>query len=189
MAEQEKDKNLDQLLDSLLSSYSDVGPRPGLETRVIAHLRDQAGRKRFWQWSWAWIGAGSVTAAVATMMFIIFLWERSIQPPQPPVTHVDWPLIQRIAPAVAQAPQATKKAVQPRRRELVVATVVDRRPDRFPTPAPLSDQEKLLLRYLAQTARQEIVAQSHPDEPAEMPEPFLMQIQPPAKTDFNNSTR
>jgi hypothetical protein len=188
MTEHEKDRNLDQLLDSLLDSYSDVKPRPGLETRVIANLRDQAGRRKFWQWRWAWIGVGSVTAAVAAMMLIIVLWERPVEPPRPPVAHVDQPSVDRSAPAVTQAHHGLKKA-KPARHQELVQTATDTRPDRFPTPTPLTDQEKLLLRYLARTARQEVIAQSHPDEPAEMPEPFLMQSQPPTKTDFNNSTR
>ncbi|HEV2990251.1 MAG TPA: hypothetical protein VG759_17535 [Candidatus Angelobacter sp.] len=171
MAEQEKDRNLDLLLDSLLDSYSDVEPRPGLETRVIANLRDQAGKKKSWLWRWAWIWAGSATAAVAALVFIIVLSERPIEPPRPPVAYVVSPSVDRSASAVTQRLYVAKKAIQPRHQEPVVA-VVDRRPDRFPTPAPLSDQEKLLLRYLARTSRQEIIAQSHPDEPAEMPEPF-----------------
>jgi hypothetical protein len=35
--------------------------------------------------------------------------------------------------------------------------------DVFPSPSPLSEQEKLLFRYLARTPRAEIIAQSHPD--------------------------
>ena len=35
--------------------------------------------------------------------------------------------------------------------------------DVFPSPSPLSEQEKLLFRYLAHTPRAEIIAQSHPD--------------------------
>ena len=37
----------------------------------------------------------------------------------------------------------------------------------FPSPSPLSEQEKLLLRYLSRTPREELVAQSHPDPPDE----------------------
>lgn len=168
MADQEKDRNLDQFLDSLLDSYSDVEPRPGLETRVLANLRDQAGRRKSWPWRWVW--AGCVTAALSALAFIVVL-ERPIEPPRPPVAYVVSPSVDRSASAVTQRRHVAKKAIQPRHQEPVVAAV-DTRPDRFPTPAPLSDQEKLLLRYLARTSRQEIIAQSHPDEPAEAPEPF-----------------
>jgi hypothetical protein len=42
---------------------------------------------------------------------------------------------------------------------------LNQRPAIFPTPTPLSEQEQLLLLYLARTPREEVVAQSHPDEP------------------------
>jgi hypothetical protein len=85
------------------------------------------------------------------------------------------------------------KRPHPRYKKLEVPEVRevgnDTRPDVFPTPAPLSEQERLMLLYLAHTAKHEIVAQSHPDEPVEIAEPLLLQIQPPIKTEFNNSTR
>src|SRR5262249_57257448 len=45
------------------------------------------------------------------------------------------------------------------------ALALNRRPQIFPTPTPLSEQEQLLLRYVAGTPREELIAQSHPDEP------------------------
>ena len=187
MAEQDKDRNLDHLLDALLASYSDVQPRPGLETKVVAQLREHASQKRAWLWPWNWVWAGAATAALATLIFIVRL-ERPVEPPQPLVIHADWSLLHQPGSAVEQTPQVVKRTVQPHHREMVVVAA-DTRPDVFPTPAPLSDQEKLLLRYLARTARHEIVAQSHPDEPVETAEPFLLQIQAPTRTEFNNSTR
>ena len=47
MAEQDNEKRLDQLLDSLLTTYSDVQPRPGLETRILqGDLRVEPGCRR-----------------------------------------------------------------------------------------------------------------------------------------------
>ncbi len=44
MADQEKDKQMqiDEMLDSMLANYSSVEPRPGLETRILANLREAA---------------------------------------------------------------------------------------------------------------------------------------------------
>jgi hypothetical protein len=42
---------------------------------------------------------------------------------------------------------------------------LNQRPPIFPTPVPLSEQEQLLLRYVAGTPQQELIAQSHPEEP------------------------
>lgn len=41
----------------------------------------------------------------------------------------------------------------------------------FPTPLPLSDQERLLLQYLARTPKEEIAVHAHEDEPAAPAEP------------------
>src|SRR5262249_38507171 len=46
MFDDQKDKQLDELLDSLLSAYSGEGPRPGLERRILAGLRARATRRR-----------------------------------------------------------------------------------------------------------------------------------------------
>jgi hypothetical protein len=43
--------------------------------------------------------------------------------------------------------------------------VVAIRQEVFPSPSPLSEQEKLLFRYMARTPREELVSQSHPDPP------------------------
>ncbi len=191
-------RNLDNLLDSLLAQYSDAQPRPGLETRITAQLREQAARKKSWKWSWIWSGVAA--AALATLVFIVRL-ERSVELPQPVTFKADWSLLHHAGATVDEPSRAgntvlpanqnaQEKSPRPRHQELEVPEVAqDTRPDVFPTPTPLSDQEKLLLRYLARTARHEIVAQSHPDEPVETTEPFLLQIQSPTRTEFNNSTR
>lgn len=46
MADKEKDRRMDDLLDSLLSSYSAADPRPGYETRLHAVVTARATRVR-----------------------------------------------------------------------------------------------------------------------------------------------
>jgi hypothetical protein len=46
MLEHEKDRQLNALLDSFLSTYSAVEPRAGLDTRIRAGLRVRAARRR-----------------------------------------------------------------------------------------------------------------------------------------------
>lgn len=187
MAEQDKDRKLDQVLDSLLAVYSDVEPRPGLETRIVARLRDQAGRNSVWNWKWTWIWSGTAIATLAMLMFIIGL-ESQIEPPKPRVAQADWSLLHHASESVDVA-HIAKKKIQPPTENAVSMAAADTRPEVFPSPSPLSDQEKLMLRYLARTTRQEVVAQSHPDKPLEMEEPLQQQMQAPAQTEFKNSTR
>lgn len=169
MADQEK--QLDQLLDSLLADYSDIEPRPGLETRLLANLRANAlpaepsGRR-----IWRWVVAGTGASVLAVVLLVIY----SLRIPNP----LELPKIQVAdtpsAPAipvfdVPRLPQKKWRMQQSKTPGPVAAAGF--RQEVFPTPSPLSQQEKLLLRYLTVTPQDEVVAHSHSDEPAETIEP------------------
>jgi len=169
MAEQHKDK-LDELLDSMLSEYSSAEPGPGLETRVLAGVREAERGKtyRWWSWKWLWVGA---TTAVVLLLILSLGRRRPSEPVQ--VQGRPQPVEQPVQPAVEntkppRAEQAGSHQPKPLVRPLVrsAALALNRRPAVFPTPAPLSEQEQLLLRYVAHTPREELIAQSHPDEPS-----------------------
>ena len=92
---------------------------------------------------------------------------------QPP-THVivktspaaPQPEIQPHAPAVRNETARIRphKSLAPTRPQNA-ALALNERPAVLPTPTPLSEQEKLLLSYVAGTPREEVIAQSHPAEP------------------------
>ena len=176
MAEQDNEKQLDQLLDSLLSRYSDAQPRPGLETRILATVRAQAGEQKRsgWRQIWIWAGAAAAIAIVTAIMMMNHSARRipdtptiantpqpTVMPPKnPPAEH------QRVAERPLQ-PRRPQRAPQQQVRPVMVAQSHEAvRQEVFPTPAPLSDQERMLLGYLAGTPRQEIIAQSKPDQPS-----------------------
>lgn len=157
MADQEK--QLDHLLDSLLADYADAEPRPGFETRLLAAVR---GRKPLFHLGWLW--AASAAMATASAVFAIYysqLW----QVPQPPsIKAAKPPVLAPIKSVPADAPRhPLKRAVE----TAPLASTVDVRQEVFPTPVPLSEQERLLLRYLAGTPRTEVVSHAHEDEPEE----------------------
>jgi hypothetical protein len=173
MSDQKKDKQMqiDDMLDSLLANYSSAEPRPGLETRILANLRDAEEKEAahgWWHFKWLW--AGVVAAAIIIAVVMIGRRHR-VAPP----THV----IVKTSPAIPQpeiqphAPAAPKETAKVyRRKPSVIAPIqqnatlaLNKRPAVFPTPTPLSEQEKLLLSYLAGTPREEVIAQSHSDEP------------------------
>ena len=96
MADQEKDKQMqiDEMLDSLLANYSSVEPRPGLETRIMANLREMPEKQtaQGW-WNFRWLWAGAVAAAIIVAAVLISGRHR-VAPP----THV----IVKTSPAVPQ---------------------------------------------------------------------------------------
>jgi len=181
MADQEKDKQMqaqiDDMLDSLLANYSSVEPRPGLETRILANLklenpRDAEGREagRGW-WGFKWLWAGAAVAAAIIVGAVLMSGRRHVAPP--PSNTV----VQTVQPAVQQ-PQVQQPPVQSSVRgaaglERVIhrhktlapgpqqnATLaVSQRPASFPTPFPLSEQERLMLAYLNNTPHEEVIAQ------------------------------
>ena len=67
MVDQEKDKQMqiDEMLDSMLANYSAAEPRPGLETRILANLRETQEKQtaQGW-WNFKWLWAGMVAAAI-----------------------------------------------------------------------------------------------------------------------------
>ena len=61
MFDERKDKQLDEILDALLSQYSAQEARPGLERRILAGLEARAGQRR---WVWTLMLAASTAAAL-----------------------------------------------------------------------------------------------------------------------------
>jgi hypothetical protein len=170
MVDQEKDKQMDEMLDSLLASYSSVEPRPGMEMRILANLRDAERRESTapgWNWKWLWAGM-AVAAAIIVAVVLIGGPRRAVTPSTVVQTQqpapVPKPEVQRNAPvrAVNSMHPRSPRVGQIRPENVMLA--LRQRPQVFPTPTPLSEQEQLLLRYVSGTPREEVVAQSHPDE-------------------------
>jgi hypothetical protein len=173
MADQEKDKQMqiDDMLDSLLANYSSVEPRPGLETRILANLHSAEGKEalRGW-WSFKWLWAGAVLAAVI-VGGVLIRGKRHVAPPVHTVVQttqpaVQQPSVQSSVPAVVGSERVIHrhKTLTPGPQQNA-ALAWSQRPAVFPTPTPLSEQERLLLSYYSSTPREEVIAQSHPDEP------------------------
>jgi hypothetical protein len=133
---------VDELLEASLRRYASAEPRPGLEGRVLAGVRArQEATRRRTMWTWA-VGM----AGVAAMVTLLVIYRPHRQPAPSPVAAK--------APANVSAPAAAKIAPpeQPplphRPRRPAVVSRIDTRPQQFPTPRPLSEQEKLLLVYV-----------------------------------------
>jgi hypothetical protein len=169
--EKQLQTQIDDLLESLLSRYSSAEPRPGLEKRILANLRQAKEPKpRFWMQPWL-LGAA---AALAILLVVVFSLLRPARPshfepiraskPETPPRKDDIPLRFQVG---RHRPIA--------RTELAAASIrkvgdgaQDRplrdRPAIFPTPVPLSEQEGFMFLYLANTPKEELIAQGRREE-------------------------
>jgi len=167
----ENDHKLDEMLDAMLSAYSSVEPRPGLETRIVAGVKEQAAKSTAtWGFRWTWAVAALATAALVIAVYVSRIQTHRVEPqvatrPQPENSAPVWPIRSSPPPKVtASHPSTRRQSTQAARLTRPSSNqVIAIKQDVFPSPSPLSEQEKLLFRYLAHTPRAEIIAQSHPD--------------------------
>jgi hypothetical protein len=132
---------VDELLNASLRRYASAEPRPGLEGRVLAGVRarQQANRRRS---IWAWgMGLAAVAAMVALMLIY---WPRPQSAPLPVTARAPANVS---APVVANAAPSVQPPVSHRPPRQAPPNRLDWRPHQFPTPRPLSEQEKLLVIY------------------------------------------
>jgi hypothetical protein len=150
---------LDVALDAALAKYAAVEPRAGLEERVLAHVREEHARGADRGW-WGW-GLGA--AVVAVFAGAVALAWRSGKPSQPVIAnHPSVVAPSSKAPAVAVATHVVasgeKNVVRPRERGAIrrsadssphaAVAAVNPKLDQFPSPQPLSEQEKILASYV-----------------------------------------
>jgi hypothetical protein len=169
MTNEEKNKHLDELLDSALLSYSAAEPRPGMETRILASLREAESKEvsRLWNLKWIWAGA-ALAAAVLLLVFARVSHHPAAIPGNAVAHRQSFTPSQRPAQQKLSAPENVVRHRPPKHAPIQIENAelpLSHRPAVFPSPSPLSEQEKLLLSYYARTPREELIAQSHADEP------------------------
>jgi hypothetical protein len=167
MADRKQDE-LDRALDAALAKYAAIEPRAGLEDRVLANLRAERSRipERGW---WRWGIAGALAAVVVVALALAW---RSGKPTGPVVANHSPDTTQgakeptRLVvsgdganqPPLHASDSAKRRTTNLVRRETVVAVnskLEQPKPDQpkldqFPSPRPLSEQEKILQSYVAE---------------------------------------
>ena len=154
-----KDDALDRELNAALAKFVAVEPRTGLEQRVLANLRTEQKRapRTFWQ-GWP---AVATSAALAVVLSISAVW-RSARPAHDVAVHrspATTPTLPK--PETQAANRGLSGSIPPRQAKLGrrnsprlvnrIAMIAASAPklDRFPSPQPLSEQEKILQTYLS----------------------------------------
>ncbi|HEY2016627.1 MAG TPA: hypothetical protein VGH38_24155 [Bryobacteraceae bacterium] len=129
-------EELERLLDEALASYSDEEPRMGLEGRVLARVQADGRARR--SLGWRWVAAVPVLAGLV----LVVLGSRVHLPAarQPAAVALQTPRV--VTEPVRSASSSGHRAVRLRPRPGQPALA---KPDRFPLPAPLSEQDRALV--------------------------------------------
>jgi hypothetical protein len=145
---------VDREIDAVLANYSSVEPRPGLEERIMANLsaeRERPPARLWWRWP-----STAVLALVVLALATSTEW-RTNKAPRNQTAGTSrhgtaTPRIFSSAPVSARSGIHSSALSKPPRQHVANLPKLDT----FPSPQPLSEQEKVLADYVARF-RQEAV--------------------------------
>jgi hypothetical protein len=155
MRQNSSSDELDHAVDAALAKYAAVEPRAGLEERVLANLRAEHGRRVNRGW-WRW-GLGAT--AVAVVVLAIDVTWRSGRSSQPTVANRRSLVKQDLPKPGTQIAAQDDNRSRPRHphrsakaHPVHSAVVIAASPklDQFPSPQPLSEQERILASYVSE---------------------------------------
>jgi hypothetical protein len=161
----DKKQHADRELDAALAMYAAVEPRPGLEERVFANLRAERARvphRAWWRWS-------AVVALAAVVLVALAVGSRTGKQPGPVL--VNHPLVTTQvpkAPGTQVVSNGTENGVRPQspgaaqrtrvhHPHVPIAMAANPKLGQFPSPEPLSEQEKILASYVAKYPEQAVL--------------------------------
>lgn len=163
-----QDRFVDDLLDASLKQFRGEEPRPGLEGRILASVRAREGAVRQGLRTWVW--AVGAVAALTAVILIVNTSRRA-------GTRVSSaPTVPRAGASGPKAPRAAAETLpQVAARKFVPASIrtTVTQPSysqEFPTPAPLTDQEKLLLAFVAAIPKSQLSAVTEQPQEIEIPD-------------------
>lgn len=161
-----KDKNrVEKWLDSALKQHGEAEPRTGLEVRVLASLQAESERPpERWNWRPA---MAAVVVMIVVGAAIFFVRGRGVEPEQAansktvPANEVRPSFPLPAAGVAASAYVSPKRLMRTHRldpsRLAVVAAEAEPKLEQFPSPQPLSEQERTLASYVAQFPDQAVL--------------------------------
>lgn len=152
MHDDETNSFADQLLNAALAGYADEQARPGLEQRILAHLAEQPQPAAWWAWRWLPAGAMALVALLAGALLLFPGREatREAPPSSAPPSVASAP-----SPPAVSGPEALPTPLRARAPQAASASV---RVAQFPTPSSLTEEERVLIRYLDSSPREVLVA-------------------------------
>ena len=173
MREPQRDR-LDELLDKALTSYGKTAAREGLEKRILARIREQpANRPRL-------TGRLVMSACAAAVVCVLLWWGAGIRAAnkEERVAAVPTQPLQKLQSEVLPGRQMMVAFRRPPRRREVMKQLPEPKLAQFPTPSPLTAEERALLRLAARDAKDIPPELKHFGEPIEPIQMTAIQIKP-----------
>jgi len=176
MGNDKRDPFVDELLEASLKQYRGEEPRAGLEMRVLAGVRNRecAARRRWLVWA--------VACCAGMLAAIVLLFHSARAPIRHPIPSAPGALRAPLQAANSRARSGSADShlwsprlvpgpkEKPRTAKAGVRATKPARPEQFPSPVPLTEQEKLLLAYLGKTTKPDLVAGTNATEVAPVTE-------------------
>lgn len=142
---------LDRMIDAALQRYASTEPRAGLEERILANLHAAEVRTESRTW-WIWGFAFAMAAIILVAGTFAWRWSKPAHPSVANRPAIEWrPVVPRLPTRdAASAPhKKVPHRVAARGAEHELAAT-NPKLDVFPSPLPLSEQEKILAFYVRQ---------------------------------------
>jgi hypothetical protein len=137
------DRELDQMIDAALSSYSATEARSGLEQRVLHHALAETRHKR--NLFWAWALAIPATACLLVALFFAARHNSHRNTLEATATNAPAPTVPspHQTPATNSIPSPQKRSI-PHRVSAQPSSTHETLPkeDVFPSPSPLTAEER-----------------------------------------------
>lgn len=134
----------DAQLDKILKKYGEGVPRPGLEGRILARLVQEREPSTTYGWNWPFTIA-TLTAALAVFVVLKTSSREGTGSGQIPIANI----AHQGLPAAISHPKQNATA-KPHIRQQVheKRRLPEPRLEQFPAPAPLNEQEVMLMQYM-----------------------------------------
>ncbi len=156
---------VDRGLDAALAKYAAAEPREGLEGRILANLRAERAQAPQGAW-WQWRIAGVLTAAIVVALALAW---RSGNPSPPVIANHPSATVPDVEHVRSNGglepdegigpPPAVHPAIRHGMHHVSVTAIATANPklDQFPSPQPMSEQEELLQRYVAENPERAVL--------------------------------
>jgi len=166
MRDDKHDQFVDELLEASLKQFRGEEPRPGLEMRILAGIRsrERAARRRRLGWA-----AAACAGVLAAVVLALHFAQAPSRQPAPSASGAHRAPLQAAKPSPIPGSADSRfwsprlvQGQKPRTPRPGGQVARPARPEQFPSPMPLTQQEKLLLAYFDKATKADLVTKTNP---------------------------